>query len=1168
MKMNRLLVGIICTSMAVAQLPVNVFGGTFDFDEGSEVVVVEEEQDTFENTEDNESYADDIVADPEDSLLGNPSYTLNDYNYYYDSKTKTLTVEGEGANIGYETFHNDYVNGISSKIEKIVFKSKGAWNVYQLFENLENVKEIDLSGFDTSNVDWMYGLFMGCKSLKKVNLSGLNTSKVTSMNNMFNGCESLESVDVSGFDTSNVTNMSGMFGNCKKLKTLNVSNFDTSKVEEMFGMFLECESLENLDLSGFNTSNVTNMSSMFHECKSLKTLNVSKFDTSNVTRMDDMFYSCENLTSLDVSGFNTENVTDMHLMFADCEKLQKLDLSNFNTKNVTNMMDMLRCLKSVKSLDVSHFNTAKVTNMFNMFGDCELIETMDLSNWDTSSVKNICSMFGGCKSLKTLDMSSFDLKDVNLNGFITGCYKLETFKSPYNNTEEYTLPATMVDQNGNRYVKEKTPVKTTVSLTLKASGQQDDPDDENYDHKLTLSNSSDYNSVHIYAYNGNNVIHHKDVKKGETFGFNNGNHLVITGLGPGTGMDKTPFTYFVKVAYADEEKYCDGYSHDGAICDLEYPTNDLDILVQGRHLPVGAITANGRVAGDYKITTTIASKKGNYIGIPKNGAPVKVTFAAKKTGSLNYEIANPTATIRYGAGNPEDIALSEEKNKYYYEVPVDGLARLAYSETPSVEFTVNAVVKLPAPTAKVSASTDINATLSLDVPKAAKNLPKLWYRIEGTANVPKNKTLPEGMAKFVGPLYVPARVTSLPVYLMAEEGKNLGDGAAQKYDFEVSLLQLENEPEYIDKPLTDRTAVEGALKENVIGASNEKKVSGSTKKPGYEEKLGLKKVKSTFILGETDITLATPKFSNKTYPEFRKIILAEITAPGATEPIKTSETEDDTKKITIDENNNIILENSEGLTVGVKYTLSVWPESKAGGKVGKPATLALTVKQGIDELSLSMSKTSYVKKPNKPLTIKAPTVTYNGGDKKKAPFKKIVKWELLDENGDPFEASPLYGKVTINNKGAVTVDKDLTIPEGSSYGFKIMATPNDYEGNDSDAAKTDVITLTAEEMKPNTKDAELILNTSASAANGIAVDKSDIEIEGVKTSGGKWYVTGEEIRIRIKKEGIRDDWNAGITAKPGDIHVNSVRDGEYVVVSSNEIREKLKKASYFILVFY
>ncbi len=1051
MKMNRLLIGIICASMAVAQLPVNVFAETADFDEGSEVVVVEEEQDTFENTEDNESYADDIVADPEDSLLGNPSYTLNDYNYYYDSKTRTLTVEGEGANIGYETFHNDYVNGISSKLDKIVFKSKGAWNVYQLFENLENVKEIDLSGFDTSNVDWMYGLFRGCKSLKKVNLSGLNTSKVTSMDNMFKGCESLESVDVSGFDTSNVTNMSGMFGNCKKLKTLNVSNFDTSKVEEMFGMFWECESLENLDLSGFNTSNVTNMSSMFHDCKSLKTLNVSKFDTSKVTLMDDMFYSCENLTSLDVSGFNTENVTDMSLMFADCEKLQKLDLSSFNTKNVTSMMDMLRCLKSVKSLDVSHFNTAKVTDMFNMFGDCDLIETMDLSNWDTSSVKNICSMFGNCKSLKTLDMSSFDLKDVKLNGFIAGCYKLETFKSPYNNNEEYTLPATMVDQNGNRYAKEKTPVKTTVSLTLKASGQQDDPDDENYDHKLTLNNSSDYNSVHIYAYNGNNVVHHKDVKKGETFGFNNGNHLVITGLGLGTGMDKTPFTYFVKVAYADEEKYCDGYSHDRAICDLEYPTNDLDILVQGRHLPVGAITAKGRVAGDYTITTTIASKKGNYIGIPKNGAPVKVTFAAKKTGSLNYEIANPTATIRYGAENPEDIALSEEKNKYYYEVPFDDLARLAYSETPSVEFTVNAAAKLPAPTAKVSASTDINVTLSLDVPKAAKNLPKLWYRIEGTANVPKNKTLPEGMAKFVGPLYVPASVTELTVDLTAKEGMKPGDGAAQKYDFEVSLLQLENEPVYTDKPLTDRTAVEGALGENVIGVSNEKKVSGSTKKPSYEEKLGLKKIKPAFILGEDEVTLATAKYSAKT--TFKELELAEIKDDVSGAVVRTSDTEDESEMITID-GDTIILEDSAGLTPGGKYTLSVWPKSKTGGKNAKPATLKLTVKQGIDELSLTVPQQSYVKKVKKAITIK-PVVTYNGGDPKKKPAIKKVIWELLDADENVItDASPLYRKVTINPKnGAVTVAKDLVVSgDPGAYKFTIKVTPDDYKGNDAAAA--------------------------------------------------------------------------------------------------------------------
>ena len=41
----------------------------------------------------------------------------------------------------------------------------------------------------------------------------------------FKNCESLTSIDISNFETSNVETMKGMFSGCKKLKYLDISNF-------------------------------------------------------------------------------------------------------------------------------------------------------------------------------------------------------------------------------------------------------------------------------------------------------------------------------------------------------------------------------------------------------------------------------------------------------------------------------------------------------------------------------------------------------------------------------------------------------------------------------------------------------------------------------------------------------------------------------------------------------------------------------------------------------------------------------------------------------------------------------------------------------------------------------------------------------------------------------
>ena len=68
----------------------------------------------------------------------------------------------------------------------------------------------------------------------------------------------LTSLDVSNFDTENVNDMSYMFSSCINLTSLDVSNFDTSKASNMSAMFSACKKLTSLDVSHFNTENVYN----------------------------------------------------------------------------------------------------------------------------------------------------------------------------------------------------------------------------------------------------------------------------------------------------------------------------------------------------------------------------------------------------------------------------------------------------------------------------------------------------------------------------------------------------------------------------------------------------------------------------------------------------------------------------------------------------------------------------------------------------------------------------------------------------------------------------------------------------------------------------------------------------------------------------------------------
>ena len=148
---------------------------------------------------------------------------------------------------------------------------------------------------------------------------------------MFQNCNELKCLDLSNFDTSNVINMACMFNGCNKLKEINgINKLITNNVEDMGGMFQDCNELEHLDLSNFNTSKVTNMICMFCACLKLKEIKgINKFKTNKAKSMKAMFQFCTELEHLDLSNFNTSNVTEMDFMFLQCNKLQYLNLSNF-----------------------------------------------------------------------------------------------------------------------------------------------------------------------------------------------------------------------------------------------------------------------------------------------------------------------------------------------------------------------------------------------------------------------------------------------------------------------------------------------------------------------------------------------------------------------------------------------------------------------------------------------------------------------------------------------------------------------------------------------------------------------------------------------------------------------------------------------------------------------
>ena len=101
--------------------------------------------------------------------------------------------------------------------------------------NDPNLKQMDLTNLDTSNLTDMSGMFCGAYKVKSLgNLSGWDVSHVTNMQQMFDentyDSPALESLDgINKWNVSNVQNILCLFRNDTNLKDIDISGWDLSK---------------------------------------------------------------------------------------------------------------------------------------------------------------------------------------------------------------------------------------------------------------------------------------------------------------------------------------------------------------------------------------------------------------------------------------------------------------------------------------------------------------------------------------------------------------------------------------------------------------------------------------------------------------------------------------------------------------------------------------------------------------------------------------------------------------------------------------------------------------------------------------------------------------------------------------------------------------------------
>ncbi len=471
-------------------------------------------------------------------------------------------------------------------------------------------------------------------------------------------------------------------------------------------------------------------------------------------------------------------------------------------------------------------------------------------------------------------------------------------------------------------------------------------------------------------------------------------------------------------------------------------------------------------AGTYAVTIKGDFGKKNFnVKVAPNVTSVSVAGANK-----NNVIKQPAGTaksykitVNSGAFNDDLEMFSPSKDDAAYSVYLkEGKKELFVENYNSGEINIEPVnvtfsdrenektwnytieptkATLSTPTASVISSTDIGIILSLSLPKAMKEYANLYYKVEAKADVAKGEKCDERMKESLTEYY---EVTESEAYLnlSVKECPDLNDGAKQKYKINVSLVQVIDDYAAGDLYESGNIWTEGAAKT----------ISASTKAPAYESKLSLNEKSASLTYGETNVVLATAKWSSNTsYQQLERVELYSesgkfVTGTGY--------------GFMWFESDKIILGDytfNKNMIPG-KYMLYVYP-SVPDNTYCPPATMPVTIKApvayiGITPESSGSDPIRIYKAKGSAATFKL-TATCGSNFEGMKPANTKLKWEIICKD-------PELEKALSVKNGTVTVAKNY-VPGKYPY-FEVKATACDM-GKDSISAKA-CVTLTTDTIAP------------------------------------------------------------------------------------------------------
>lgn len=220
----------------------------------------------------------------------------------------------------------------------------GVTHTGYMFYNCSSLRTIDMENWDKTNLSNITSMFSGCSSLTTIKgVENLIGPKVQIGDYIFYKCSSLTEIDVSGWDVSNVVYGYSVFAGCSSLTELDLSNWDISKFNSLREMFNDCTNLRNVFMLNWNSSNCTSTYRAFYNSKNIKLLDFSNWDFKLVTNMHGMIDGCTSLETIIFNNIDLRNVdiTYFQLASSSLPLLKNVIVKNSTAANINKLIELL-----------------------------------------------------------------------------------------------------------------------------------------------------------------------------------------------------------------------------------------------------------------------------------------------------------------------------------------------------------------------------------------------------------------------------------------------------------------------------------------------------------------------------------------------------------------------------------------------------------------------------------------------------------------------------------------------------------------------------------------------------------------------------------------------------------------------------------------------------------